>query len=105
MRTSIQYSSSGEPEPRVPRELPLGRIVATPGALAELDQESVLEGLRRHANCDWGNLGEEDLQANDQAALHGARVLSSYRARSGAELWVITEADRSVTTVLLPKEY
>lgn len=102
---AIEHSASDEPEPRAPREVLLGRIVATPGALHELDQESVLEGLRRHAKCDWGNLDAEDRQANDQALLHDARVLSSYTSKTGIEFWVITEADRSLTTLLLPKEY
>ena len=84
----------------------LGRVLATPGALALLDrvQVSGLEYLQRHAAGDFGLLCDEDVRANWEAIRTGARVLSAYEV-GGDRLWIITEADRSVTTFLLPDEY
>jgi len=61
--------------------------------------------LERHAAGDWGELPPEDRAANDDALKHGDRLFSSYKHRSKGELWIITEADRSVTTALLPEDY
>jgi hypothetical protein len=91
----------------------LGRVVATPGALQILqDAEQCPEFfLSLHASGAWGDLDREDRKANDQAISNEGnpdlqqRVLSSYRTRIGAKLWIITEHDRSVTTLLLPDEY
>ena len=86
--------------------LPLGRVVATPGALKRLLEagEAPACYLARHTSGDWGNLDEDDRRENERALRHGWRVLSSYPV--GEEtIWIITEADRSVTTILLPKEY
>lgn len=86
--------------------LPLGRLVATPGALEVLAEaeEDALEYLSRHASGDWGDLDEEDRQENELSLRHGWRVLSSYQV-GGKTIWIITEADRSVTTILLPEDY
>ena|SRR5258708_715243 len=87
---------------------PLGQIVATPGALAALGKagQTPLEFLERHARGDWGELDEEDRKENQLSLNRGFRLLSSYRTSSGdTKVWVITEADRSVTTLLLPEEY
>jgi hypothetical protein len=86
---------------------PLGRVVATPGALRALDEsgESAFDFLYRHASGDWGELDEEDKRENELSLAHGFRVLSAYRLRSDEKLWIITEADRSVTTLLLPEDY
>ena len=86
--------------------LPLGDVVATPGALAFAGRHGVGLGalLRRHASGDWGDVGDDDARANDDALDAGARVLSAYDVGPG-RVWVLTEADRSVTTVLLPDEY
>jgi hypothetical protein len=86
---------------------PLGQIVATPGALEAItdSNQTPLEFLRRHANQDWGEVDEEDKQLNDAALQDGSRLLSAYRTNKGVRLWIITEADRSVTTLLLPSEY
>jgi hypothetical protein len=86
---------------------PLGCIVATPGALDALARanQSPQEFLNRHVTGDWGELGDEDKAENNYSLKHGFRILSSYRTAAGAKLWVITEADRSVTTLLLPEEY
>ena len=86
---------------------PAGQIVATPGALALLDQvnKSPLEFLSRHLRGDWGDLCQEDKTENELSLKHGFRLLSSYQVSDSETLWVITEADRSVTTLLLPAEY
>ena len=85
----------------------LGQIVATPGALAELENCSgnPLHLLARHATGDWGEVDAEDRAANERAIGTGERILSAYLLASGERLWIITEADRSVTTILLPSEY
>ncbi len=83
----------------------LGRVLATPGALAVLDNQSqALELLQRHASGDWGEVDADDSRANDDALRSGARVLSVYTV-NGVRLWVITESDRACTTILLPEEY
>ncbi len=83
----------------------LGRIVATAQAMATLTREDIQRTLQRHVAGDWGNVGREDHEANDQALIEGSRLLSVYESSSGVKYWVITEADRSVTTVLLPSDY
>jgi hypothetical protein len=86
---------------------PAGRLVATTGALALLEQldRSPLEFLSRHLRGDWGDLCEEDKTENELSLKYGFRLLSSYQVTDTETLWVITEADRSVTTLLLPEEY
>ena len=78
---------------------PAGQIVATPGALALLEQtnKSPLEFLSRHLRGDWGDLDKEDKTENELSLKHGFRLLSSYQVNKTEKLWVITEADRSVT--------
>jgi hypothetical protein len=85
----------------------LGRLVATPGALELLtrSEQTALEFLARHSRGDWGECGPEDASENDFSVKAGFRIFSVYRTRNGEKLWVITEADRSVTTLLLPSEY
>jgi hypothetical protein len=92
---------------RVPDTLELGQIVATPGALDEMEESGDNAGtfLARHSAGDWGDLTEEDRKENEFSLEHGFRLLSSYRLRNGSKLWVITEADRSSTCLLLPEEY
>lgn len=86
---------------------PLGQIVATPGALDALTRAEQTPGefLRRHAEGDWGQLDAHDVAENLYGLKHGFRVLSSYRTNAGDTLWLITEADRTSTTILLPQEY
>jgi hypothetical protein len=85
----------------------LGQVVATPGALDALLQanQTPFEFLARHIVGDWGELDPQDVQANEDALQCGARVLSRYQTTQGVVLWLITEHDRSVTTILLPEEY
>jgi len=86
---------------------PIGELVATPGALTALlrARQSPLELLERHLSGDWGDLCPEDVAENKLALANGLRLLSSYTTAAGDKIWVITEADRSVTTFLLPDEY
>jgi hypothetical protein len=85
---------------------PSGRLVATPGALALLEQTNrSLEFLSRHLRGDWGDLCQEDKTENELSLKYGFRLLSGYQVTKTEKLWVITEADRSVTTLLLPEEY
>jgi hypothetical protein len=84
----------------------LGRTLATPGALVVMQglDISPLALLSRHQRGDWGDLGDEDKRSNEEALKLGSRILSAYRFDT-VRLWVITEADRSATTILLPEEY
>jgi hypothetical protein len=86
---------------------PLGRVVATPGALALLDRARIdaAELLYRHSRGDWGDVPSEDAAKNARSLLSGDRILSSYPVTADSLIWIITEADRSVTTLLLPDEY
>lgn len=83
----------------------LGRIVATPNALEHLTQEDILKGIQRHQSGDWGDIDEEDRQENEFSLRQGFRLLSVYRASNGTKFWLVTEADRSFTTILLPGDY
>lgn len=85
----------------------MGQLVATPGALKELEQHSItpLRLLSRHSTGDYGDIGPDDAKANADALRFCARILSSYRLTEGVRIWVITEADRSATTLILPSEY
>ena len=85
----------------------LGQVVATPGALAALEEagQTPAEFLDRHRIGDWGELGEEDKQENELSVQKGFRILSAYILNTGVKIWLITEADRSATTFLLPEEY
>lgn len=84
-----------------------GQVVATPGALAVLEKHhcSPMDLLARHLSGDWGSVPVEDAELNDQAVQSDGRVLSSYRIGLDTRIWVITEGDRSATTILLPSEY
>lgn len=84
-----------------------GSVVATPGALTALEasREAPFEYLSRHIHGDWGEVDEHDHRENELGLIHGFRLLSAYTLRDGTKIWMITEADRSATTVLLPEEY
>jgi len=83
----------------------LGKVLATPGALEAIPMEEMRHALGRHWSGDWGDLEQEDRDANDRALEEGSRLFSAYKSSSAQVFWVITEADRSVSTVLLPEEY
>ena len=85
----------------------LGQLLSTPGALELLEEtgKNASTYLHRHLSGDWGDLCDEDKEANDQALIDGSRIFSSYEIGKGEKIWVITEADRSSTTILLPSEY
>ena len=84
-----------------------GKLVATPGAIEALAdaKQSPIEFVARHIKGDWGEVCEEDRQANEDALRDGDRLLSVYRTAKNTKLWLITEADRSSTCILLPEEY
>jgi hypothetical protein len=88
-------------------KFPLGQIVATPAAIEAMEESGQTPDffLERHVAGDWGELSDEDKALNEAALIDGDRILSSYKTLKGTKLWVITEADRSVTTVLLPDDY
>ena len=85
----------------------LGQVVVTPGALQALEEakQEPVDFLDRHSCGNWGLVAAEDWALNNAALKSGLRVLSSYCLASGQKLWIITEADRSATTLLLPNEY
>lgn len=85
---------------------PLGQIVATPGVLNHLDEHSInpVPYIRRHQCGDWGDVPPEDASENHFSVLNRLRVLSAYKI-AGERVWIITEADRSATTLLFPSEY
>jgi hypothetical protein len=94
------------------KKFSLGRIVATPGALEALAaaDQSADEFLARHVGGDWGDLDEEDRQANDAALIDGSRILSANQTKKGERIWIITEAVNEVglrfcSTILKPEDY
>ena len=106
----FESKSNGESKHQEEQKKPLfqlGQLVGTPGALDALldaDQDPA-ELLLRHVAGDWGDLDDEDKKENELSVKEGFRILSSYRLETGAKVWVITERDRSVTTILLPEDY
>ena len=83
----------------------IGRTVITATALRQLTNLDVLTALTRHSRGDWGDVDDEDWEANERALKEGTRLLSAYHTAEGVKFWVITEWDRHVTTVLLPEDY
>lgn len=90
---------------QIPSSFRLGRIVATGAAASIIKPWEIHRALKRHASKDWGDVCSEDAAANDAAVERGGRLLSVYTSRTGDAFWIITEADRSATTVLLPEDY
>jgi len=86
---------------------PLGRVVATPGALAALEKAEQLpaEFLDRHVNGDWGEVPDDDKRENERSVEQGFRILSAFTTSAGDTIWILTEADRSATILMLPEEY
>lgn len=85
--------------------LPVGRVVVTACANEVLMHEDIIAALNRHQVGDWGEICKADWKANDNARKYGERILSSYTSTFGDKFWIITEADRSYTTILLPSDY
>ena len=90
----------------------LGRLLATPGALRTLEEsgQTPHDFISRHARGDWGDVCDDDKQANENALVDGSRLLSSYKTSNGEKLWIITEAQddngcRAASTILRPDEY
>lgn len=83
----------------------LGKVVATQGVVNEITMDDIDNAMKKYTNGDWGNVCEEDAQMNDDALKNEDRIVASYTASNGTDFWIITEWDRSVTTVLLPSEY
>ena len=88
-----------------PLKFELGRIVITRNALDRLHPEDLSPSLCRHARGDWGECCVQDIAENDLSLREGFRLLSVYEDRNGEKFWIITEADRSVTSILLPEDY
>jgi len=82
-----------------------GQLVITTNAHAQLSETDVQQAVGRHLAGDWGDCSPEDREANDLALLDGSRLFSVYHTEDGRKFWIITEADRSATTVLLPEDY
>jgi hypothetical protein len=87
------------------RKFALGAVCATPSALKRLSPEDIGNALERHVRGDWGDCCPEDRKENELSLREGFRLFSVYHGTNGVKFWIITEADRSVTTVLLPNEY
>lgn len=102
----MQTNSNTRRQPSITR-FALGQTYVTPGAGEALmiAGQTGIEFLRRHMSGDFGDLSDEDATENELSLREGFRVLSSYRTASGEKLWIITEADRSSTTILLPSQY
>ena len=84
---------------------PLGQVVITRNAVTELLPVDVMNALNRHARGDWGDVCEEDGISNELALVEDTRLFSVYHATAGQKFWIITEHDRSITTILLPEDY
>lgn len=87
------------------RTFELGRIVATPNALESLNADDMWSALGRHVRCDWGDCCKEDAEENEFSLHKYLRLFSVYHDRNGVKFWIITEADRLATTILLPEDY
>lgn len=92
---------------REKRNFPLGQVLITPPAEAVLQEASrtFQEFLDRHAAGDWGDIGTDDWNANEEALTTGSRLMSVYTVTEKLKIWIITESDRSATTLLLPEDY
>jgi hypothetical protein len=102
----MQPNHSTNKQPTITR-FALGQTFITPGAeeALQIAGQTAIEFLRRHMSGDWGELSDEDVKENESSLREGLRLLSAYQTRKGQKLWIITEADRSATTILLPSEY
>ena len=89
----------------MPAKFPMGRMLITPAALESIPPDDVHKAIARHAAGDWGDVDEHDRAENELSLREGFRLLSVYKTEGGEKFWIITEADRSATTVLLPEDY
>lgn len=87
------------------KELELGRMMITQNAMNRIDSLELSKAVARHRACDWGSVDEEDQKSNDRALENGERILSAYESQDDEKFWIITERDRSATTVLMPEDY
>ena len=85
--------------------VPLGNVVITRNALGSVHQEDIAQAILKHSNGNWGEVCPADAAENDRSLIEGFRILSAYTDRNGLKFWIITEWDRSVTTILLPEDY
>ncbi|MBI3869984.1 MAG: hypothetical protein HY299_15785 [Verrucomicrobia bacterium] len=83
----------------------LGQIVITPNALESVHSTDIEQAILNHSRGNWGDVSPEDAAENNRSLTEGYRILSAYSDRHGRKFWIITEADRSVTTILLPEDY
>lgn len=90
---------------RPERRFEFGHVVSTAGVRDTVSMDEIIPMIRRHLSCDWGEMCDEDKEVNEEALRDGYRLMSVYSAKDGTKVWIITEADRSVTTILLPDEY
>jgi hypothetical protein len=107
MNTTNKNEPNGDATPPKANRFPLGHIVSTPGALEACREagQSPLEFLSRHVAGDWGTVCPADAAENELSLKEGFRILSAYALKNGTRIWIITEADRSSTCILLPSEY
>jgi hypothetical protein len=107
VRASMSTNGSDPAEQAKNKPLRLGRVVATQGAAEALEaaEETAAQLLDRHQHGDWGNVPPEDAAANKASVKQGLRIISAYTLSTGVTVWLITEADRSASTFLLPDEY
>jgi hypothetical protein len=87
------------------KKFELGRLFSTPGVCQEIPSGDILQAIARHSQGDWGIVGTDDWEENELSLREGFRLFSVYESTAGTRFWIITEADRSATTVLLPDEY
>ncbi len=102
-RALIDDRAAPEPEQEV--LFSLGMVVATPAAIEDLTDADRANALARHARGDWGDVGADDRAENERSLKSGGRLLSVYHTTGGITFWVVTEADRNVTTILIPSDY
>ena len=101
----IAFNNSSHLPPSGHLRFPSGQILITPNAMSQLTSSEVLVALKRHLTGDWGDCCPEDRQANDQALELGGRVFSVYHSAEQQTFWIITEADHTLTTVMMPEDY
>ena len=101
---ALYWYVSEEP-PIIESKFELGPIGITPGVQQQIEPQEIISAIRRHAQCDWGDLCEEDIAANEWSLKNEARLLSAYQSSLRVKFYIVTEADRSSTTVLLTSEY